>query len=72
MNIITMISYQTLILAAFVYYFDSMPNWLRGVLLFAWAILCYFAYASEEKLRDRVKKLEDEAKHNSTEKGWDE
>ena len=59
--ITTMLAYELFIWIFLLYSYDSIPYWLRGVLLVAWFVIHFIAYASEEKLRDKVKHLEDEA-----------
>lgn len=63
--IASMLAYEIFIWTILPLYYDSMPYWLRGVLLVSWVAVHYIAFASEDKLRDRVKQLEDELKEHT-------
>ena len=58
--ITSMLAYETIMWAFIAHFYDSMPIWLRTVLLIAWFVIHLIAYASEDNLRDKVKSLEDE------------
>ena len=43
--------------------YDSLPSWAKAICLVAWLAIHTVAFGSEEKLRDKVKHLEEEIKN---------
>lgn len=61
--IASMLTFE-IILWFFVYNcYDSLPSWAKAICLFAWFTIHMVACGSEEKLRDKVKHLEEEIKN---------
>lgn len=61
--IATMLAFELFIWVFLSYAYDLIPHWMRCALLVFWVVTHSIAYASENKLRDRVNRLEDEVKN---------
>ena len=60
--ITSMLAYEIIMWAFTAHFYGSIPVWLKIVLLSSWFVVHFIAYASEDKLRSKVKSLEDEIK----------
>ena len=58
--ITTMLLFESILLIFFSLCYDSIPVWLRIVLQTCMFVAVFVAYMSEESLRDKVKRLEDD------------
>ena len=60
--IVTMLMFETFTWIFFAHFGEVLPAWLRVLCFAVWFIVHFVAYASEDNLREKVKRLEDEIK----------
>ena len=60
--IVSMLSFEILIMALLVHVFDTLPSWARIICLITWITIHVIACSSEENLRKEVKSLKKEVK----------
>ena len=58
--IVSMLSFEIILIVFTEHFFDTLPSWAKAISLVAFFVIHLIAYASEDNLRDNVKRLKEE------------